>query len=653
MRKSEYGYAGNILRVDLSTQKFHIEPMDHYIPGFLGGRGINQWILFKELRPWVTPFDPANIICFGAGALVGTLVPGASRLNVDSKNAYTEGIGSGNVGGGFGAELKYAGYDNIVFQGKARQPVYLWIEDDKISFRSAAALWGKTTLETAGMIKEDLDQTDIEILCIGPAGENMARPACIVVSGSRVVGRCGLGAIMGSKNLKAIAVKGTGAIGTKETNEFMELVRIVSERLRTLKGTDDHMKYGTLSCSPAYNNLSALPYKNYHDDHIPDEFLAKISHEIFQRVYQVDHYSCRGCPLPCGHVYFIGRGPYAGTRCLKAEANTVWNFGGRLAIDEAGAILKAQEECCQLGLDIDNAAGAIAWAVDCFQNKILSKNDTDGLELNWGDHGVVLELIRKIAYREGFGDILAEGSLKASELVGRGSEKYSFHVKGQELIEAIRSMKGWALGVVVSPRGATHTRGALAAERSKWSKEECQRTFGIETAGEAKTYVGKAKAVGYMESASALWDALGLCFFTVNRSNPGGINPSEMAQFYSLATGINISESELMKAGERLHNLEKMFNVWHARFARLDDYPPKRLMEEPIKSGPLKGELLREEDWDEMLNEYYRIHGWDEHTGWPTREKLEELGLHECVQILDQISEGTSNRDTERKDDRN
>lgn len=639
MIRSHNGYAGNILRVDLTSAEFCTEPTEHYTPRFLGGRGINQWILFKEVRPWVTPFEPANILCFGAGALVGTPVPGAARLNVDSKNAFTSGIGSGNCGGWFAAELKFAGYDSIVIHGKAREPVYVWIEDDKISLRPAKALWGKTSSETAEMIKQDVGHEDIQVLCIGPAGENMARPACIVVSGARAVGRCGLGAVMGSKNLKAIAVKGTGTIGVKDPEGLMTLVDVVSQRLRGLEGAKARREYGTLVASRSYNELSALCYKNYQDDYIPEESFAKISHEVFHTTYEIDRYACMACPTPCGHVYLIDSGPYSGTQCHKAEANAVWDFGGKLAVDNAAAILKAQEECCQLGLDIDNTAGAIAWAIDCFQNGILSKKDTDGLELTWGNHGVIIELLKKIAYREGFGNLLAEGSLRASQIVEKGSEKYSFHMKGQDLVEGIRSMKGWALGVVSSARGGAHTRGAPATESRKYSLEESQRLFGIKTAGDAPTYTGKPKIVCYFEYVHSLLDSLGVCFFTGNWTSPEGITPRELAQFYSFATGIKTSEDELMRTGERIHNVEKMFNVYHAGYTRNDDYPPKRLMEEPVKSGPLKGELLDREDWDRMLDTYYSLHGWSQRTGWPTREKLQELDLPECIERLEQTNQ--------------
>jgi aldehyde:ferredoxin oxidoreductase len=464
----------------------------------------------------------------------------------------------------------------------------------------------------------------------------MVKAAGVVVSGARVAGRCGLGAVMGSKNLKAIAVKGSGGIGIEHPDKFMSLMTKISQRLRKSPEHKNRKVYGTLFVTPKFNDLSAVPYKNFDDDFLSDEFYAKISHETFNSDYQVDCYGCSACPTPCGHTYQVDRGPYAGTMCQKIEANAVWNFGGRLAIEDPAAILKAQEECCQLGLDTDNTAGAIAWAIDCYQNELISKKEADGLDLNWGDHGVIVRLIRQIAHREGFGDILAEGSLRASQIIGKGSERYAFHVKGQDNMEAIRSMKGWALGVGVSPRGGAHTRGAPVAAARKYSEEDSQRIFGVKTAGKAATYEGKPTVVTHIEKVCAVLDSLGVCLFTGTWASPLGVNPHELADLYASATGIEMSEEELMRTGERIHHLEKMFNVYHAGFTRQDDYPPKRFFEEPVKSGPLRGELLAREDWDRMLDEYYELNGWDKNTSWPTRGKLEELGLEECIEMLEQ-----------------
>ncbi|MBN1105430.1 MAG: aldehyde ferredoxin oxidoreductase family protein [Deltaproteobacteria bacterium] len=639
-----YGYAGKILRVDLSTGKISTQPTEDLAPRFLGGRGINQWILLQELAPWVTPFEPANIVCYGAGALAGTLVPGACRINVDSKNAFTGGIGSGSAGGWFASELKFAGYDHVVVRGKAREPVYLWIEDDRVAIKPANSLWGKTVRETEKGIRDEAGHGDAQVLCIGPAGENLVRSACIIVSGCRAVGRCGLGAVMGSKNLKAIAVRGTGRIAMTKPDQFLSLARKTARRLRGLHEHQARKEFGSFFVSPKWNDISSLPYKNYHDDFIPDEVFSRVSHEVFHRAHELGPHACTACPTHCGHTYQVAEGPYAGTLCHKAEANAVWNFGGRLAMADAGAVLKAQEDCCQLGLDIDNTTGSIAWAMDCFEQGILSEEDAGGLRLAWGDHRVVIDLIRQIANREGLGNLLAEGSLRASQVVGKGSERYAFHMKGQDLIEAIRAAKGWALGVVVSARGGAHTRGAAVTEARKYSEEDSQRLFGVTTAGKASVYEGKPLVVARVESICALLDSVGVCFFTGTWGAPLGVSPEELAKFCSLATGVELTEETLMKTAERIHNVEKMFNVVHARFTREDDYPPARFMVEPIQSGSLKGEYLQKEAWDGMLDAYYALHGWDRETGWPTREKLEELDLPECVGKLGQAEEALRSR---------
>ena len=646
MKRSTYGYGGHILRIGLTCSDISTESTEKYASRFLGGRGINQWILLKEMKPWVTPFEPASTLCFGAGALAGTLVPGAARINIDGKNPFTGGIASASAGGWFASALKFAGYDHIVVQGKANRPVYLWIDDDKVSLRSATRMWGSSVSETEKQIKEDLGREDVQVLCIGPAGENMVRPACVVVDGARVAGRCGLGAVMGSKSLKAIAVRASGGIRIKHPEEFISLVKKVSRRLKKSPEHQMREKMGTLFVTPKFNDLSAVPYRNFEDDCLPEGFYEKISHEVFYDSHQVDTYACSACPTPCGHTYFVDRGPYAGTVCRKIEANTVWNFGGKLAVDEPAAILKAQELCCQLGLDIDATSGVIAWAIDSYQNGLISNQETDGLDLNWGDHGVIIKLIEKTAYRQGFGNILAEGSLRASEIIGKGSEKYAFHIKGQDNIEAIRSMKGWALGICVSPRGGAHTRGAPVTEARKYTEQESEKLFGVKTAGKAETYEGKAKIVTRIEKICALLDSLGVCLFTGNWASPQGVNTRELATFFYLATGIKLSEEEMIKTGERIHNVEKMFNVYHAGFTRQDDYPPKRFMEEPVKSGPSKGALLERKDWDSMLDEYYGLNGWDKQSGWPTQGKLEDLNLEECIEML-QTAE--KNLETKRK----
>ena len=636
MEERLYSFAGKILYVNLTTGKISTEPTARYAEKFLGGRGIDNWILYKQVKPWVSPLDPANKLIVGSGALVGTLAPCAARHSVDAKSPMTGGVGSGNSCGHFSAELKFAGYDHIVFEGRARKPVYLWINDSQVQIVDASHMWGMTVGETTAFIKGERGKEDIQVLCIGPAGENLVRCACIVTNRARAVGRCGLGAVMGTKNLKAVAVLGSGMIQVAHPDRFMEEVDKAWEKLGKSQSTERRRSWGTLWAGPALNDVGLFPVKNFQDDYMEPKDIGKIHPEIYKEKYEIGRLGYSSCPVSCSHVYHIEDGPYAGLTCEGFESNDLWNFGGRLAIDYAPAIIKAHYLCNEYGLDQDNAAGSIAWAFECYQRGILTTHDTDGLKLEWGDHRVVMELLRRMAYREGIGDILAEGSQRASEIIGRGSETFAIHVKGQDSMEPMRASKGWALGCTVSTRGGGHTRGANLVELYQGlPREFYEKTWGISEAGDMLSYENKAKPVVYYERLQAVLDSLGICLLCSNWGGADQLSPDDLAGLYSAATGRELSGNELMMIGERIHNIEKAFNVLHAGFGRQDDYPPRRFMDEPIKSGPAQGELLLRDEWDKMLDEYYEIHGWDKETGWQSRRQLEELALKEVADDLE------------------
>lgn len=627
-----YSNAGKILWVNLSTRKICFESTSNYMDKFLGGRGINQWILFRETSPDIYAFDPACPIIFGTGVLVGTLAPGACRYNVDSRNCMTGGIGSGNSGGHFGPELKFAGYDNIVIIGRRREPCYLWINDSNIEIRKASHLWGKTTWENDDMIREELGDDDIQLATIGPAGENLVRGACIINNGARAVGRCGLGAVMGSKHLKAVAVKGTGGISIAKPKKFMKLVEELWEKIQNNSETKLLKKYGTTFIPEENNKVSANPVRNFQDGYW--EKAENLSAEELDKKYTVRRVACFSCPIPGSHWLRISDGEFEGVEGEGFEANTIKDFGYKLDIDYWPAIIKAHILCSQYGLDVDNTAGPIAWAMECYQRGILKKEDLDGLELEWGNYKAVLELIRKIAMREGVGDLLAEGSKRASDKVGKGSQKYAMHIKGQDLYEPLRSAKGWGIGVILSPRGGGHMRGAPAFEfYGKVNQEEGEKYYGVRTAGDRKTYEGKAKLITFMENFKAVVDSMGICYLLTCWRSPYLIGPGDLASLFEAATGKSLSGSELMKIGERIHNIEKAFNV-RVGMTRKDDKPPERFFQ-PIKSGPAKGERLEKEKFKKVLDEYYELRGWDKETGLPTRVKLQEVGLKEVADNLE------------------
>jgi aldehyde:ferredoxin oxidoreductase len=544
----------------------------------------------------------------------------------------TGGVGSANSCGHFAPELKFAGYDHIVFQGRSRRPTYLWIDDDQVRILDASHIWGKTTWETDDLIKEDLGDEEIQIACIGPAGENLVRSACIITNRARSASRCGLGAVMGSKNLKAVAVRGSGSIEVAYPERFMETVDESWEKTKNSGATNKKLN------PHRFNEANQMPVRNFQDAYMSPDKLDKLRPEAYKE-YEVGRSGYFACPIHCSRFYRVRHGLYAGLASEGLQANDLLNWVGRfdLGLDDPAVLIKLHALCNEYGLDQDNTSCSIAWAFECYQRGIFTQKDTGGLKLEWGDYQVVAELVNKVAYREGLGDILAEGSKRASQMVGKGSERFAIHIKGQDSMEPMRTSKGWALGCGVSTRGGTHTRGAAFIEMQKDIPSEiCEKIWGVQVEGPL-SYENKANLVVYYERLQALLDSLGVCLFASNYNGPDLLGPDDLAELYSAASGREIDVDELMIMGERIHNIEKAFNVVHAGFGRRDDYPPQRLMREPVKSGPMKGERLPRERWDQMLDEYYELHGWDKKTSWQTRKCLEDLDLKRIADDLEKV----------------
>jgi aldehyde:ferredoxin oxidoreductase len=516
--------------------------------------------------------------------------------------------------------------------------VFLWIDDQEVQFLDASELWGLTTRETVRVIREQLNDQDVQVLSIGPAGENLVKNACIIIDRFRAAGRCGMGAVMGSKNLKAIAVRGSGSIRVADSARFMKAVEHTLKKIHKSQWPMRHKAHGTLGSIPPLVEVGLMPYRNFQDDYLEPSALKNVSHEVFEEWYEVKRIGYSACPISCSHVYRVLEGPYQGSSAEGVEANNIWNFTGRLGITDPAAIIRAHQLCSEYGLDQDNATGSIAWAMECFERGILNQEDTDGLQLKWGDHGLVMELLRKMALREGFGDLIGEGSKRAADLLGRGSQRYAVHIKGQDSIEPMRGAKGWALGLVVSPRGGAHTSGANLAEVSfrDLPSEECQRIFGVPRITGPESYEHKSAMLFFYEKFQSVINSINICMFVTLWKGPDLIDPEDVAELFSSATGIELDAEEVLRVGERISNLEKAFNILHAGFSREDDYPPPRFMEDAVQSGPMKGEILRRKDWDRMLDEYYALHGWNGKTGWPTRKRLERLGLENVARDLDE-----------------
>jgi len=623
-----FGYTGQILRVNLSTHRIGIEPTDPYVLQALGGRGLGQAILFDELDPSVDPLGPDNKIILSAGPLVGTLAPGASRLSVDFKNVQTGGVGSANVGGHLAPELKYAGFDSVVIEGQARDLVYLVIHDGQVELRDAVHLRGKTTWQVEDTLREQLGDYQLRIASIGPAGENVVKGACLIVDRSRAAGRGGAGAIWGAKKLKAITVRGTNPIHVYNPKAFLGHVEECWRKIQKSCIMELLRAGGTIAMARQSGGW------NHQDEEWISERFARLQWEVFRDNYEIGRLACFNCPVYCRQIFGTQEDPYARTVWDGLEANSIRAFGCSLDIDDPAVIIKAHAICNQLGIDVDFVGATLGWAFESYQRGLLSSDDTEGLELTWGNHEAALKLLEKICFRQGIGRILGDGVKMASEALGRGSEKWALQIKGADLNESnMRFDKAWALGICTATRGGGHLEGApiVGVIQNQINPELSQKLFGIPDIGSITSYDNKERVVFYYEKLKAITDAVGMCYLPSQWMGLDLIGPEDYVNLLTSATGVQILPEELMRLGQRIHNIEKAFNTIHANFTREDDFPPYRYMKEEIKSGPYAGEILARDDWDRALGAYYTQQGWDSSTGQQNETILRELGLKQVA----------------------
>ena len=641
MEKMEqiFGYAGKILRVNLSSGETTTEPTMAYAGEWLGGPGIAVKILYDELRSWVTPFDPANRFIIGAGVLGGTTAPGANKMNISTLGPMTGGWASSCSDSYMGGQLKGAGYDSVVIQGRANRPVYLWIDDDAVEIRDASRLWGKTTWETTAAIREELGDPKLHVISIGQAGENLVRGACVIHDRCRAFGRGGAGAVMGSKNLKAVVARGSRGVRVADGKRFMAAVAQSRAMFKTAPSTEKFHKYGTLGIMEGKQAVCGIPYKNFQDTHLPEDMAAAVDPRRLIDKYQVSKQSYPGCAFGgCSRMMHVTEGPYAGLITESNQWEVVATIQGRLAVREPAFMLMANTLCNQYGLDVDAAGAAIGWAMECFQRGIIDEKDTGGLALNWGDAEVSLALIGKMARREGFGDLLAEGCARAADILGRGSDQYALHIKGLDLYESCRGAMGWSLGATTSTRGGGHTTGgAIIETMGGLDVEKAKEVYGIDNPHKPQEYENKARLVYFNEALQRLNNCMGICHYNTSYFDPNLPNIPQMAELYSAATGIERSVEDLKRIAMRQLNLEKALNLRFTDFDRKDDMPTPRDLNEPIATGNFAGVKIDREKYEKMLDEYYELHGWDPKTSFPTRKALEELGLSSVADDLEKI----------------
>jgi len=632
-----YGWSGTILNVDLSRRKIVKEPLKKELAlNYLGGRGMNSKILFDRVKSKINPFGPKNFLIFGVGPANGTLAPGSNRFTVTAISPQSGTLGDANSGGFFGAFLKFAGYDAIAITGRAKKPVYLWIDDSVVEIREAKHLWGKTTWETDEIIKEEVGNPEVGLACIGPAGENLVNYACVIAERSRAAGRCGIGAVMGSKKLKAIAVSGTGGVKIAHPDLLMKVVR---ENYEVLLMDESYYKAFSVEGSPSliemYNLMGALPTRNFQTGVF--EKAEDLSGKRFVKNYVVQSKACFGCFLHCSHWYEIREGKYAGAKGEGLEYEAICGFGSRCGNSDLASTIVANELCNKYGLDAISTSGSIAFALECFERGLITTDDTGGVKLEWGNPDQIIDLVTKIANREGFGDFLAYGVKIMAEKIGDEAKKFAPHVKGVEIINADpRGPKAWALGYAVATRGADHLR-AFPIGEFHFSADIAEEMFGTRDAVDLRKFKGKGKMVAWHENIRAVMDSLEICVYNAARTTvsreileKGFFFPKALAKLIFAITGIKFDEADVLRTGERIVNLERVLNV-KSGYSRKDDTLPLRFLKEPMPSGPLEGETV---NLDPMLNEYYKARGWNVKTGIPTRKKLEKLGLKEAAKEL-------------------
>lgn len=615
------GFAGNILKVNLSNSKIVVEPTPEYwMREYLGGNGFAARILFDELPIGIDALSPENILIFATGALTGTLFPCSGRWGVYGKSPLTTAIwGEAHSGGYWGPELKYAGFDAIVLYGRAEKPVYLWIDDGKAELKDAKHVWGKDVFETDTILREEISDENVKSIYIGPAGEKLVRLACIMDSLHRAAGRCGLGAVMGSKNLKAIACRGSKDIEAADPEKFLKVTDSLREKMKENAITGRGLPmYGTDVLINVTNTAGILPTYNFQQGWHPESW--KNSGETLRDTILVKNRACRFCNIRCSRYSAVLTGSYADVVGEGPEYETVWAFGNQCGVFRLDAIHVANIICNRYGIDTISTGNIIGWAMELYERGIITDTDTDGLCLKFGNDEAMVELTRRIALREGkFGDLLAEGLIKAAERIGKGSERLIMHVKGLGLpAYEPRGVWGHALSYATSIRGGCHLRAYMIAPE----------ILGVPKKMDPLTVEGKAEMCKMFQDYFAVVDSVQVCKFVTF-----ALTIDDFAAALTALTGWEYTGESLLKVGERIYNLERIIQCREG-IRRGDDALPDRFLKEPAPVGPAKGKVV---PLDVMLDEFYKIRGWNIKTGVPTPGKLKELGLEKEAELASKL----------------
>lgn len=607
MAERIYGYNGVILEVDLTAQKASRIPLSRDdARNFIGGRGLGMKILADKLKkPGLDALSPENPLLFMTGPFSGFPIPSASRTCVVTKSPRTSPVRSdyphastvsySNMGGFFGPEIRFAGYDAIVVTGKSATPVYICIDDDRVEIRDAGKYWGMRLDEFDRRFIDELGDRRFRTCYIGPAGENLVSYASILSTVARAAARGGVGCVMGSKKLKAVAVRGSQMPEVAEHEKFIVLLEEIRKNFRdNFKDAwmkfEDWRRYGTSWALTTASDNGVMSVKNFAEGTFLE--VEKISGVAAEQKIWIRDFACFCCPLACKKAGVVRKGPYTGLVHDGPEYETGTMMGANLMISDLEAVVRAIYDVDDYGLDQISTGNVIGFLMEAYERRLIDRKFLDGLDLAWGNGDAVLEMIRKIALREGIGDLASQGVKALAARIGGGSAKFAVHCKGHELAAwNPHNDKTLAITYTTANRGGCHMNDPTVKGQNN----------------------------------TAVTDSLGVCAFALD-----GFGKDGLRRFLSVVTGTEWTEEECQKAGERIHNLERAFNCREG-FTRDDDVLPDRFFEEPLTVGPYKGAVLNREEFQTMLTDYYRERGWDEKTGMPSASKLKSLGLQSMV----------------------
>jgi len=617
------GYVGKIGRINLSKNRVKTEMVDSaFAIKYVGGRGWGARIIWDEIPAHAEPLGPDNKLIIATGPLTGLLIPGAGKTSFSAMSPATGYYGDSNVGGMWGTELKQAGFDALILEGKSDKPTYLWIEDGEVELRSAEAYWGRGSLDTEIALKKDLGDELIRVASIGPAGENIVKFACVTCDYGRQAGRTGMGAVMGSKMVKALAVRGSLDIPVTDPKAMQSIFEESMRHILKHHALRIWQRQGTMQYIDWSQENICLPTRNF--QFATYERYREINGDVTEKVNKVADKACFMCPICCGNFSIIKEEPHKGVGVDGPEYETASMIGSNCALPTFEDIIYANYLCDNLGLDTISAGNVAAFATECYERGIITKKDINGIELKFGNPQALFDFLKMMAERRGIGNLFAEGVKKASEKLGKESKRFAMHVKGLEISGYdVRAAPAMGLAYATCDIGAHHNRA--------WAI-----SYDIQV-GREKYDEDKVKRVIYLQHVRPLFDSLGTCRFQWLETE---LDLNFYARFYEAATGVRVTVDDLLLASERIYNLTRALSIREGLTSK-EDWLPDRVFMGPVPEGAVKGATLDKDKFKKMIETYYGLRGWDQ-KGVPTSKKLEELNLKDVAEELSSLKTSTA-----------